>query len=209
MKKSTRYPCNLVCGLTLLLCWLTIPHPPAHAAENPMAQVERSVNQVIDVLKSNPVKSESRRKELSSLLRKRFDFETMSQYVLGPQWRMASQAEKDQFTTLFSDLLEASYIGHIEAYSDEKVTFSDELVEGDRARVGTLVLTATNEIPIEYRLKNHQAEWLVYDVIIEGVSLVRTYRDNYREIVRKEGVPGLLERMREKLSEIRRQDAAG
>jgi phospholipid transport system substrate-binding protein len=209
MNKLSKSPFKVSLGLTLLLIWLAAMSLPVQASESPLAQIEKSVNEIIAVLKSNPVKSEPRRKELSSLLRKRFDFETMSQYVLGPQWKRASQAEKDQFTTLFSDLLEASYIGHIEAYTNEKVTFSEEQVEGDRARVGTLVLTATKEIPIEYRLRNKSDDWLVYDVIIEGVSLVRTYRDNYREIVRKEGMPGLLQRMQEKLSEIRQEAAAG
>lgn len=200
-------------GITLtflcsLLLWLTAMPLPAQSAQGPLPQVEASVNDILGVLKDDTIQGEAQREQLSTLIRQRFDFATMSQYVLGPQWRKSSPADKDRFTSLFTDLLEASYLGKIEAYSDEKVSFTEERIEGTRAQVNTVVLTGSKEIPIEYRLKQHNADWLVYDVIIEGVSLVRTYRENYREIVRKEGIKGLLERMQNKLEENRQEETA-
>lgn len=191
---------------SLLLCLTAMPLP-AQSAQNPLPQVEASVNDILGVLKDDTIQGAAQREQLSSLIRQRFDFATMSQYVLGPQWRISSAAEKDRFTALFTDLLEASYLGKIEAYSDEKVSFTEERIEGTRAQVNTLVLSGSKEIPIEYRLKQHNADWLVYDVIIEGVSLVRTYRENYREIVRKEGLESLLERMQNKLVENRQEES--
>lgn len=196
---------TFLCGLLL---WLAAMPLPVQSAQEPLPQVEASVNDILGVLKDDTIQGEAQREQLSTLIRQRFDFATMSQYVLGPQWRKTSPAEKDRFTSLFTDLLEASYLGKIEAYSDEKVSFTEERIEGSRAQVNTVVLTGSTEIPIEYRLKQHNADWLVYDVIIEGVSLVRTYRENYREIVRKEGIKGLLERMQNKLVEIRQEPAA-
>lgn len=198
---------TLIFFCTLLLCLTTIPLS-AQSAQGPLPQVEASVNDILGVLKDDTIQGEAQREQLSSLIRQRFDFATMSQYVLGPQWRKSTPADKDRFTSLFTDLLEASYLGKIEAYSDEKVSFTEERIEGTRAQVNTVVLSGSKEIPIEYRLKQHNAGWLVYDVIIEGVSLVRTYRENYREIVRKEGIKGLLERMQNKLEENRQGETA-
>lgn len=205
MKTASKY----ARGLTLLLLCLAVWAPSARSAEGPMSLLEKSVNQILEILENDALQSEARREQISELVRQRFDFETMSQHVLGPQWRNTSPADKDRFISLFSDLLEASYVGKIEDYNNEQVSFSKEQVDGRKARVDTLVLTGTNEIPIEYRLVNRNDSWLVYDVIIEGVSLVRSYRDNYREIVRKEGMDGLLAKMQDKLAEIRQGETAG
>ncbi len=204
MKRRLRIGCCLI-----LLLGLLFASVPALCADGPKAQLEQSINQILTVLQNDTLQGESRRHELSTLLRQRFDFSVMSQYVLGPQWRKTGKEDRAQFIVLFSDLLEASYIGKIEAYTDEEILFGDEQIDGRKARVGTQILTASAEIPIDYKLVQKEGGWLVYDVIVEGVSLVRTYRDNYREIARKEGMTRLLARMQEKLDEIRMAETAG
>jgi len=198
---------NVVCCLALLLS-VAFAAVPVLGADGPKIQLEVSINQILTVLQNDALQGVSRRQELSTLLRQRFDFQVMSQYVLGPQWRKTDKQDRAQFVGLFSDLLEASYIGKIEAYTDEKILFGDEQIDGRKARVETQVLTASAEIPIDYKLVQKEEGWLVYDVAVEGVSLVRTYRDNYREIVRKEGITRLLVRMQEKLDEIRKEETA-
>lgn len=198
---------SVVCCLVLLLS-VVFAVVPVLAVDGPKIQLEASINQILTVLQNDALQGESRRQELSTLLRQRFDFQVMSQYVLGPQWRKTGKEDRAQFIDLFSDLLEASYIGKIEAYTDEKILFGDEQIDGRKARVETQILTASVEIPIDYKLVQQEAGWLVYDVAVEGVSLVRTYRDNYQEIARKEGMPGLLVRMQEKLDEIRKAETA-
>lgn len=196
-------------ALSLLLFGMAVMIQPAHAEQGPMAQLEQTVNQVIEILKTDGLRSDEQKKQLTSLVKQRFDMGTMSQYVLGPQWRKTSPADRDRFIELFKGLLEANYLGKIESYNDEKVTFVSERIDGDRAQVQSVVLSGSTEIPIEYRLLKTEQDWRVYDVIVEGVSLVRTYRDNYREIVRKEGIDGLLERMQAKLAEIRQEGTKG
>ena len=92
----------------------------------------------------------------------------MSQWVLGPNWRKASAAEQRRFADLFADLLEAVYIGKIDNYTDERVEYVGEKVEGQKAEVETLIKTASVDIPIRYKLYNKGGAWLVYDVVIEA-----------------------------------------
>lgn len=209
MKNLFQFSLKLSSALSLLLFGLAVMTPPAHSEQGPMAQLEQTVNQVIEILKADSVRGDEQKKQLTSLVRERFDFGTMSQYVLGPQWRKTSPADREQFIALFKDLLEENYLGKIESYNDEKVSFISEHIDGERAQVQSDVMTGSTDIPIEYRLLKSEQGWRVYDVIIEGVSLVRTYRDNYREIVLKDGMAGLLERMKAKLSEIQQQGKTG
>jgi phospholipid transport system substrate-binding protein len=194
-----RYTKILIIAISaLLFCGLA-----AYSAVAPKTQIQDTVDRVIDVLRDKQLQGEARRQTLSRLIRARFDFVIMSQRTLGKYWRTASTAEQEKFVQLFSDLLEASYIGRIEAYSDETVNYGEERIEADRAEVATTVNSGNTHIPIVYRMVQQGGEWYVYDVIIEEVSLIRNYRSSYGEIVRKEGFSGLFQRMEEKIKELR------
>ncbi len=123
----------------------------------------------------------------------------MSQWTLGPYWRKANPDQQQRFIALYSDLLEANYRGKIEKYTDQKVSYLGERVEGHRAEVQTEVVTDQATIPLVYRLNLEGEKWMVYDVVIEGVSLVRTYRGTFGEIARKDGIDGLLEQVAQKV----------
>ncbi|MDY6847817.1 MAG: phospholipid-binding protein MlaC [Geoalkalibacter sp.] len=185
----------------LLLC--LSPVPALSADTGPMAQIEQTVEQVIDTLKDDTIKGEQQRQRLTELIKARFDFQAMSQWVLGPYWKKADADERETFMELFSELLEANYLGRIESYTDEEVRFVSEKIDGRRAEVETLIITDSAEIPISYKLVDRQGQWLVYDVIVEKVSLVRNYRGTYTEIARKEGMEGLFEQMRNKIGELK------
>lgn len=191
----------LIVGLTLLLC-LSLRSPLA-AATTPKEDIRKTVDQVLTVLRDPQLKGAPRREKLSTLIRARFDFATMSQYTLGKYWKSASPEEQKNFIRLYSDLLEESYIGRVEAYSNEVVNYESEKIEGDRAEVATSVRSGNTEIPIDYRLTQKNGEWFVYDVLIEEVSMIKNYRSSYGEIIRKEGFAKLLERMAEKIETLR------
>lgn len=182
---------------------------PAVAQQGPQAQLKVTVDGVIDILRDKTLDIEVKRAQLSTLVRKRFDFPTMSQWVLGPQWRQVSAAEQERFIVLFTDLLEATYLGRIDEYSDERVDFVGEQLEDRRATVDTKIVTATTEIPISYRLVERGEQWLVFDVIIENVSMVRNYRSSFSEIVRREGMQGLFAQMEQRISELKNSGGAG
>jgi phospholipid transport system substrate-binding protein len=179
------------------------------SAVSPTEQVKSTVDQVIDVLRNSPAEGDARRAILSRLIRARFDFNIMSQRTLGPYWRQASAEEKKEFVQLYSDLLEASYIGRIEAYTNETVSYDSEQIEGNRAVVETVIHSGNTNIPIDYRMVQQKDGWFVYDVIVEDISLIRNYRSSYGEIVRREGFSGLFERMREKITEMHQASDAG
>lgn len=172
------------------------------AASLAIDQVQQTVDEVLSTLRDQGVAREVRREKLAGLIRARFDFETMSQWVLGTNWRKASPDEKKRFTDLFSDLLKETYLGRIETYTDEKVLYPGQKVEGDKAEVSTMIQTKSADIPIVYKMTKHGDQWLVYDVIIEEISLVRNYRSTYNDIIRKEGMPGLFSRMEQKIKEL-------
>lgn len=166
-------------------------------------QVQQTIDRVLEILRNPAVQGETRRQQLSQTVRQRFEFTIMAQRTLGKHWQGASAAEQQRFVALFSDLLEESYIGRVEAYSDEQVLFVGERLAGDRAEVATLVRNASGDIPIDYRLVLIDGKWLVYDVIVEDVSLIKNYRGSYGEIVRDEGFTGLFARMEEKIRQLR------
>ena len=106
-----------------------------------------------------------------------FDFGEMAQRSLAVFWKDRTPAEKKEFVGLFSDLLERSYINRIEGYSDEKIIYDSEKVDGEYASVKTHFLTKRREeIPVEYKMMNENGKWMVYDVVIENVGLVNNYR---------------------------------
>ena len=176
---------------------------PALAAPSAIDQVRQTVNQVLEVLRNQGLEETARREQLRILVRARFDFALMSQWTLGSYWRQASPDQQRRFIALYSDLLETSYLGKIEAYTDEKVDFISERIEQGRAEVETEIVTAQANIPLSYRLSLDGTEWKVYDVVIEGVSLVRTYRGSFGEIARKDGIDGLLEQVAQKVRDQR------
>jgi phospholipid transport system substrate-binding protein len=179
--------------------------PQATCATSPLEQVRVAVDQVIEVLRQGELQGEARRKVLSKLLRSRFDFYIMSQRTLGQHWKKATEQEQDEFVRLYSELLEASYIGKIEAYTDETVDFNSEKIDGIRAVVATVVHSNNTDIPIDYSMVKKGDDWFVYDVVVEDISLIKNYRSSYGEIVRKEGYAGLFERMRKKIAELHEQ----
>ncbi|MEN8131199.1 MAG: ABC transporter substrate-binding protein, partial [Pseudomonadota bacterium] len=175
----------------------------AKAAQGPKEQVETTVSAVLGVLKDGSMERETRRDKIRALIQARFDFRTMSQRTLATYWKKATVQEQDRFVELFSRLLEWTYIGRIEAYSNETVKYTGERIKKDRALVDTFIVTASTDIPIDYKLLKNGNQWLVYDVIIEQVSLVRNYRGTYRSIVKRHGIGGLLEKMEQKIQQMK------
>jgi len=173
----------------------------AIAAGGPSDQMKVTVDGVIEALKAKGASTDAARDKIRSLVGARFYFRGMAQSVLGPQWRTLGEDVQVRFTDLFSQMLVNLYLGRIEAYTDEKVEFIKERVEGNRAQVDTQIVTKQAPIPIRYNMTQKGEDWLVYDVVIEGVSLLRNYQTSYREIAKNEGVDGLMTRIEQKVRE--------
>jgi phospholipid transport system substrate-binding protein len=187
---------------SLVLCALFSLPLSSWAATKAIDDVRTTVDEVLTVLRDKATPAAQRREKIRNLVRGRFDFELMARSTLGRQWKAASKQEQETFIELYSKLLEATYVGRIEAYTSEKVTYGSEKTKGDKALVETNIVTASVEIPIEYKLVQNETDWKVYDVVIEGVSLIRNFRSSYGSIVEKEGFPGLFARMESKVKEL-------
>lgn len=174
----------------------------ALAASSPTEDVRSSVDAILVILQNGELDVQQKRADISKIINKRFDFRAMSQRTLATNWKKTSDEEKKQFTALFSQLIESSYVGKIEAYTNEKVEYPGEKVKGKKAVVETLILTSSADIPVNYKLYQKGDQWLVYDVIIEGVSLISNYRSSYQEIMKDEGFDGLLNKMQAKIDEL-------
>ena len=148
-----------------------------------------------------PEKRKMRREKIKALISERFDFREMAKRSLARHWRKRTPEERKEFVRIFSELLKASYIDKIEAYTNEKVTYDSEKIKkkGKYAIVHTTVVTKDVNIPIDYKLIYRNNKWLVYDVVIEGVSFISTYRSQYNKVIVGESYAKLVEKMKRKL----------
>jgi phospholipid transport system substrate-binding protein len=147
-------------------------------------------------------KAAERRAAVRQIANEIFDFGEIARRSLGRYWQPLSEAQRAEFVGLFGDLLERSYISKIELYGGEKIIYSGERVDGDLAIVGTKIITKNGtEVPIDYRLFRRGDRWMVYDVNIEGISLVSNYRTQFNKIIQTSGYGTLVDRMKAKQTE--------
>lgn len=173
----------------------------AAQAGEPTDQLKTHVDEVLKVLENPalraPDKAEERRDVIRKVANQIFDFEETAKRALGPHWTARTPAERKEFVGLFTDLLERSYVSRIEQYGGEKVTYAGDQVTGDQALVKTRILSKTGtEIPVDYRMFKSPQGWRVYDVNIEGVSLVSNYRTQFNKIVQTESYQALVDRLK-------------
>ena len=203
-RRSLLHAVFFVCLVVLLLVSVAF-------AGEPTALVKQTTDKVIDFLKNKemkkPGKTEERRAAIRRTISERFDFDEMAKRSLARYWNQRTQDEKKEFVALYSDLLERTYIRKIEAYTDEKFVYGEETDEGDYAIVRTKVITKKDvDVPIEYRMEKKNGGWFVYDVIIEGVSLVNNYRNQFNEIMHSGSYETLVKKLKTKQAEGRAED---
>jgi phospholipid transport system substrate-binding protein len=177
------------------------------AATPPTESVKRTIDKVLRILDDKelqrPARLMERRRLLERVIAARFDYREMARRSLPKQWKTLSAAEQTEFVALFQSFLSASYADKIEGYSGEKVQYLSERLEGGYSEVRTKLVSEKTEIPIDYRLLGRDGEWFVYDVVADGISLVRNYRSQFDKIIRESGYPELVEELRRKSKEAR------
>ena len=195
-----------VLGIAVALAMVMLAAQPARAGA-PSDQLRTQIERVLKVLDDAGLKKEAkardRRVEVRKIAEDIFDFSETAKRSLGRHWAQRSQGEKDEFVSLFADLLERSYISKIELYGGEKIAYTGDSIDGDQASVRTKIVTKQgSEIPIEYRMLKKGDRWLVYDVIIEGVSLVSNYRTQFNKIIQTSSFQELVKKMKTKQEEF-------
>ncbi|MEZ0328807.1 MAG: ABC transporter substrate-binding protein [Dissulfuribacterales bacterium] len=191
----------------LILCAFVVSHAAgpamAVAADSPKTLIKTMIDSVLAALNEKGVDKHTKLVKVEEAVRQRFDFAEMSKRVIGPKWRELSDADKTLFTNLFMQLLEESYSSKIDTYAgDESVVIGNEIVQDNLAKVDTIIKSKNNDIPVDYKLYNNGKDWMVYDVIIEEVSLISTYRNTYAQILQKDGFNGLISQMKQKIEEL-------
>ncbi|OIP45671.1 MAG: hypothetical protein AUK28_07850 [Desulfobacterales bacterium CG2_30_60_27] len=191
----------LLASIALVALLVMLPRPVV-AVPGPQEQVKGSIDAILVLLKDQRLKQpdmvKERRDKISAVVDLRFDFQQMAERALARHWKDLASADQKRFTDLFGKLVVCRYIGRIESYTDETVDYQKELVQGDKARVYTAILK-NGAIPITYSLKLTGDKWLVYDVMVEGVSLVANYRSEFEAILNKQNFAALLGRVQQKI----------
>jgi phospholipid transport system substrate-binding protein len=178
----------------------TDAHPgPTAGRSGPLTMVTASVSRVLTIVRSQPAdatESGKRRAELRRAAVELFDFDEMSQRLLGRHWTAASPEEQQDFVALFTDLLERAYLNTLGNYRLATITFQGETISGSYAQVQSRMAAGKGEVAIEYRLLEHDGQWAVYDVAVDGVSLISNYRSQFTSILKRMSLVQLLDRMR-------------
>lgn len=176
------------------------------AAPDPTEQLRPFVEKIVGILTDPALQGQEknipRREKVMSVAHERFDFEEMSKRVLGSQWRQLTTAEQKDFIELFTKLLEHAYIGKIEDYSKQKVEFKGQRIKDGRAQVETELVDKEVVLPVSYIMILKGSEWMAYDIVVEGVSLIRNYMEQFREIIRKDGYASLVKQIEDKVHEL-------
>ena len=168
------------------------------------AQIDRVVKTIEDPELRKETKNNERRAAVRKVADEIFDFTETAKRSLARHWQQRSPAERKEFVDLFTDLLERSYISKIEFYNGERITYLGDTIEGDQATVRTKIATKQGaEIPVDYKmLRAPGNRWLVYDITIEGVSLVANYRTQFNKIIQTSSYQELVKKMKTKQSEF-------
>ena len=186
------------------------------ASASPREVVQRAVSRAIEVIDASgqaspgerggvmgAFSSVRRRAQIRAVAEELFDFEEVARRALSVHWAARTAAERSEFIGLFTDLLERAYIGRIESYAGEKIVYPAEKIDGDFAIVRSRILpkrrsvdARVHETSLEYRLHKKDGRWKVYDVIIDGVSFVSTYRSQFDRIIKGASYQVLVDRLR-------------
>lgn len=188
------------CLLFALVLCAAAPPP------SPTDSVKVTITEVLGILADaglkQPARKDERRSRLETVVSKRFDYEEMSKRTLAGQWRQRSEAERRAFVEAFRNFISAVYGGKIE-YAGEQVEYLGERREGDYAEVRTRIVSDKVTVPMDYRLLQKDGDWRVYDVVADGISLVKNYRGQFDKVIRESSFDALLDRLRNKSDDIK------
>jgi phospholipid transport system substrate-binding protein len=183
----------------ILLCMLSPTHDAWGGA--PTDQLRGGIDRVFKILRDPEMAGEAhapqRRKAILVAAGNIFDFGEMAKRSLGQHWSARTPAERSQFVGLFTDLMQHSYIAKVDQHGGAKMVYRSETVDGDHAAVRTTIpLSSGSEMPLEYRMHNADARWQVYDLSIDGISLVSNYRAQFNKVIRLDSYETLVAKLK-------------
>lgn len=193
-----------------ILMWMLVgslllaSHVTRAAAGEPLDKVRQTVDNVLTIVNNKTLQPQERHTQIRQAVLQRFGFEEMAQRSMAQHWRTLTPQQRQEFVQLFTDLLERSYITRIEGYKagSQEVRYPKEDNTGDQAVVHTEITSERDlAATVDYYLQHKDGDWKVYDIVIEGVSLVNNYRTQFNTIILKDSYAGLVKQMRTKLAQ--------
>jgi phospholipid transport system substrate-binding protein len=170
--------------------------------------VKNTITDVLSILGNEalrqPGRCEERRQQIEQVIRHRVNFEQMAQHSLGAPWTRLTDMERQEFVTLFLELIRDTVANKIDQYYDHQVFYLAEQREGSFAEVRTNLIGPKVDISFDFRLEQLSGDWLVYDVVIDGASIVRNYRTQFGRIIRDNAYAGLVEKMKQRALTVKR-----
>ena len=177
------------------------------AAGTPTAAIKNTIKQMFVILNDEelkaPDKAEERRQQLEKVIGNRIAYDEMARRSLGPQWAQLNEEERQEFVRLYAQLLRDTYSSRFDRYSDEKVEFLQETLQGDYAEVRTRLTSSKFNLDVDYRMLQRAGDWRVYDIVVDGISLVHSYREQFTKIIRTYSYEELVSKLRQKTGEIK------
>ena len=177
------------------------------AAGTATAAIKNTIKQMFVILNDEdlkaPGKAEERRQQLEKVIGNRIAYDEMAKRSLGPQWVQLNEEERQEFVRLYAQLLRDTYSSRFDRYSDEKVEFLQETLQGDYAEVRTRLTSSKFNLDVDYRMLQRAGDWRVYDIVVDGISLVHSYREQFTKIIRTYSYEELVSKLRQKTGEIK------
>ncbi len=184
--------------IPLLVVLVVVPGPPAWAGPA-TDQLRMYTDQVLKILQNPSMTLAERREAVRQLAEEVFDVNETAQRALGQHWQQRTPAEREEFVKLFANLLEQTYISRIDEFGGEKLTYVSEQLDGERGVVRARITTKNGtEVPVESRVLLKGNRWLIYDILIENLSLISNYRSQFDRVIRTSSYGELVKRLQTK-----------
>jgi phospholipid transport system substrate-binding protein len=187
--------------LILVVC-LCLWDSQAIAAENPQAVVQNGMDQILQILTRYPQDTRDRREQIQAVVDGYFDFEAIARLAVGPRWKSELPEKQQEFTLEFSKLLFNTYVGDIQKYAKQELTYSHRTIDQGYVVVETLVKDQGGPVSLHYYLHIKDGDWKVYDISIDGMSLVANYRSQFHSILANSSFDHLSMTLRQKIVQI-------
>ena len=189
-----------VCGVVLAL---TLALTSGAQASGPPEEVKTLIDEVVHILQHHPSQSPAQKRQRLELIEKntarRIDYEEMAKRSLGPTWNTLSRGQQEEFVHLFSELLKASYAGRLDEFAQARLVYQSEKNSEDYAEVRILILRQNDRIPVTFSMLREPQGWMIYDLVIEGVSLLNNYRSQFSRVIDGSSYQGLVRSLQAKL----------
>lgn len=197
-------------GFMLVLLAVSLLPIAAHASSPAQLALETSISRILNSIKNpdyvNPATRRPLRQQIEDEVLHIFDFKEFSSRTVGPRWSTFSPAQQQQFSDAFAELLMNTYLSKIDGYNGEQVVYTGEVSspKGDRTEVRTIItMKDSKKVPVAYRMLPKNGSWLVYDVLIENISLVKNYRTQFQDILNSGSPDQLIAKVKAKAQEVR------